>query len=81
MSNQHTKKQSINNLLGHEKRGVSGCIGAYHLDHKFSILEGFKKNINPLVIGNVKNLEFIPWIDNIKKRTNCTITLEELIKN
>jgi len=31
-----------------------------------------------LAIGNIKNLEFISWQENIKKRTKCSITIEEL---
>lgn len=73
-----TKKQPIHKLLNFNKRGISGIDGNYHLDHKFSIVEGFKQNINPELIGNINNLEFIPWIENIKKRTNCSINKKEL---
>ena len=74
-----TKKQPIYELLNFNKRGVSGVDGNYHLDHKFSIVEGFIQNINPNIIGNIKNLEFIPWEENVKKRTNCSINITELI--
>lgn len=74
-----TKRQPIHNLLNYEKRGNSGVDGAYHLDHKYSILEGFKNNISPNIIGDIKNLEFISWEDNIKKRNKCSITINELI--
>ncbi len=74
-----TGKQPINTLINFDKRGVSGTSGAYHLDHKFSILEGFKHNISPEVIGGIANLEFIPWEENIKKRTRCSINLSKLI--
>jgi len=73
-----TKKQPIHLLENYEKRGNSGIEGKYHLDHKYSIIEGFKNNINPNIIGDIKNLEFIPWLENIKKRTKCSITVEEL---
>ncbi len=43
-------------------------------------IEGFRTNIKPEIIGNIKNLEFIPWEENIKKRTKCSITIEELNK-
>lgn len=75
-----TKKQPIQYLSNYEKRGNSGVDGAYHLDHKFSIVEGFMNNIEPEIIGGIKNLEFIPWLDNIKKRTKCSITINELNK-
>ena len=75
-----TNKQPISLLKNHEKRGVSGIVGAYCLDHKYSIFEGFKNNIKPEIIASFKNLVFIPWRDNVVKRTNCSITKEELIK-
>jgi hypothetical protein len=74
-----TRRQPICELLNYDKRGLSGIDGSYHLDHKFSISEGFKNNIAPKIIGDIKNLEFIPWEQNIKKRTKCSITIEELI--
>ena len=73
-----TNKQPINKLLNYEKRGRCGTIGAYQLDHKYSILEGFKNNVKPEIIGNIKNLEFIPWEENRNKGSLCSITLEEL---
>lgn len=74
-----TKKQPIHELPNFNRRGVSGVEGNYHLDHKFSIVEGFIQNINPKIIGNIKNLEFIPWEENVKKRTKCSINIIELI--
>ena len=73
-----TKKQPIRDLDNYDKRGLTGIDGAYHLDHRFSIFEGFKQGIEPEVIGNISNLEFIPWEDNLSKGSNCSITLEEL---
>lgn len=75
-----TKKQNINTLINFNKRGVSGIAGAYHLDHKFSILEGFKNKISPEIIGNIVNLEFIPWEENLKKKNKCSITITQLLK-
>ena len=75
-----TKKQNINTLINFNKRGVSGITGAYHLDHKFSILEGFKNEISPEIIGNIVNLEFIPWEENLKKKNKCSITITQLLK-
>lgn len=53
----------------------------YELDHKFSITEGFKQNIDPTIIGHYCNLILLPKSENRSKRINCSITLEELIKN
>jgi hypothetical protein len=50
----------------------------YHLDHKYSIAEGFKNKVPPEVIGSIYNLEFIPCNANTRKGTKCSIKLEEL---
>lgn len=76
--NKITNKQNISSLINYNKRGLAGKLGAYHLDHKYSILEGFKNGIDSEIIGNIVNLEFIPWKDNIIKKDKCSITLEEL---
>jgi hypothetical protein len=75
-----TKQQPLKELENYHKRGNSGVNGAYHLEHKYSILEGFKNGISPEIIGNIRNLEFICWKKNVKKRTECSITIKELIK-
>jgi hypothetical protein len=51
----------------------------FHLDHKFSIIEGFRKNIDPKFIGHWKNLEILPRLVNNKKLGKCSITLNELL--
>jgi len=73
-----TNKQFINTLDNYNKRGVSGKDGAYHLDHRFSIMEGFKQGVNPEIIGQINNLEFIPWEENLTKRCECSITLDKI---
>ncbi len=78
--NRITKKQNIKELDNFDKRGRCGVSGAYQLDHKYSILEGFKTGVNPEIIGNIKNLEFIPWEVNLNKSHKCSITLKELLK-
>jgi transposase-like protein len=75
-----TNKQPIESLSNYEKRGLAGVEGAYHLDHKYSILEGFKNDISPEIIGNINNLEYITWEDNLSKKEKCSITKEELLK-
>ena len=64
-----SKHQPLNTLKHSDKlRGRAGIAGAYQLDHKISIDEGFKKLINPHEIGNIKNLQFITWEENLKKQ-------------
>jgi len=51
----------------------------YQLDHKYSIKEGFRNDINPNIIGHYENLEVISREDNCKKRTSCSININELL--
>jgi len=52
----------------------------YHLDHKYSVSEGFKNNIDPKIIGHFVNLEVIPAVNNLEKSGKCSIELNELIE-
>jgi hypothetical protein len=70
-----TKKQPLHLLLNIEKRGK----GQYHLDHKFSKLQGFLNNIDPVIIGNIINLEMITEVENSSKQDKCSITKENLL--
>ena len=74
-----TNKQPLHELKNYDKRGKCGVDGAYQLDHKYSVLEGFKNDISPEIIGNIKNLEIISWEENALKGSKCSITIEELI--
>lgn len=72
-----TNLQPIFKLKNYEIRGYQ----TYHLDHKFSVVEGFRQNIDPNIIGDLVNLEYIPAKENIKKSSRCSITLEQLMKS
>lgn len=50
----------------------------YDLDHKFSIFCGFNNGILPIYIGNINNLEYLKIDVNRSKKTNCSITKDEL---
>lgn len=58
-----TNQQPLHTLKNYDKRGRK----TYHLDHKISIAEGFRKNISSKTIGHISNLQMLPWIENIKK--------------
>ena len=61
--------------------GVSGKnIGNYHIDHIFSVAEGFRNKVNPKIIGSVVNLQWLLCEENTSKRARCDITLEELLR-
>jgi len=71
-----TSKQKIYNLPNVENRGKCGVEGAYQLDHIISKKEGFKRSILPHIIGDIKNLQIIPWEQNQKKRDQCYSIIE-----
>lgn len=56
-------------------------INGVSRDHMFSINEGFKQLINPLLIAHPANCKLIKNTNNQKKRTKCSITLNELLEN
>lgn len=64
-----TRKQlkEIRLLKNYDKRGKAGIIGAYHLDHIYSIYKGFLNNIAPEKIANIQNLRMITWEENDSK--------------
>jgi hypothetical protein len=52
----------------------------YHLDHKFSISEGFKNNIDPKTIASINNLEIMNSKDNMSKGGKCSLTIEKILE-
>ncbi len=75
-----TNTQNISSLSNSELRSRADINpNGYHLDHKFSIYSGFKRNILPIYIGDINNLEFIPISENCKKHTNNSINENELL--
>jgi len=66
-----TKKQPIKLLENYKKRGRAGIDGAYHLDHIIPIIYGFINDIPSEIIGDISNLQFITWEDNLHKGISC----------
>lgn len=75
-----TNRQNISILENFKLRGMANQ-GKYHLDHKFSINEGFKQNIPIHIIGNIENLQMITGRNNLSKGKKCSITIDNLLKN
>lgn len=72
-----TKAQDLSLLENFDKpRGLCGVDGAYQLDHKISKHEGFAKGIPAEVIGDITNLQFIPWEANRSKWNKQQLTNE-----
>lgn len=53
----------------------------YHVDHIYSVEEGFKNNVPPEIIGHYTNLRMLWHLDNSRKNTKCAMTLEELYES
>lgn len=72
-----TEQQPLHILENSDKRGWKG----HHLDHICSISVGYYNNIPPELIGDIKNLQFIYYKENIDK--GCKVEphiLKEMIK-
>ena len=64
-----TNQQPLNSLENYKMpRTLAGIEGGYQLDHIISIEEGWIMKKSPYIIGNINNLQFIPWEENLKKR-------------
>ncbi|MAH43757.1 hypothetical protein CL614_08635 [archaeon] len=63
-----TESQSLNILENFDKRGWKN----HHLDHIFPIYRGYLQNISPKRVGNIKNLQFIPFEENLSKGSQLT---------
>ena len=74
-SNRNYKKNK--NLINpnNYKRSID-----YHLDHKYSVFEGYKNDIDYKIIGSVYNLEIITREENLSKGIKSSIMIEDLIK-
>ena len=52
--------------------GRNGSGDVYQVDHKVSVIYGFKNNILPEIIGSIKNLQLLHWKENNSKSDrNC----------
>jgi len=49
-----------------------------HLDHKYSIQQGWLNNVSPETIGGWKNLQILPAKQNQSKSNRCSVTLESI---
>lgn len=53
----------------------------YHLDHIFSVEEGFKNGVPAEIIGHWTNLRMLWHLDNSAKNTKCHKTIDQLIED
>jgi hypothetical protein len=52
----------------------------YHVDHIYSIIEGFLNEIDPKVISSYVNLQIMLQNDNLSKSRKCDISIDELYR-
>jgi hypothetical protein len=62
-----SESQPLYLLENYDKRGKTGQQEAYHLDHIIPVSYGFIHNIPPEIIGDISNLQFIYWLENLRK--------------
>jgi hypothetical protein len=49
-----------------------------HLDHRLSILEGYKQGYPAELVADPQNLQYIPKDENLKKSSKSSTTLADL---
>jgi hypothetical protein len=59
-------------------KGLKRSWKANHLDHRYSISQGYRNQINPFWIAHPCNLQMLKARDNKKKNAKCDHTIEEL---
>jgi hypothetical protein len=59
---------------------LRGRKQGFSLDHKYSVWDGFINNIEPKIIGHIKNLKIIKINENSVKHKKSEIKIEELLK-
>jgi hypothetical protein len=64
----------VNNMVEKPKCSICGN----HAKFKSFISVGYLNDVDPEIIGNIENLQMLPWKENITKGKNCHITLEQL---
>jgi hypothetical protein len=72
-----TSRQPVHLLENYHLRGLTSN-GGWHIDHRFSISEGFRLGIDPEIVGHIANLVMLPGAVNVRKQGKCSITLKEL---
>lgn len=65
-------------IINPQKMIRGNGINEYHVDHKYSIIEGFNNNVDPHIISSYINLEMLPSRKNMSKQGRCSISLDEL---
>lgn len=70
-----TENQDLSKVEGISLRSVY-----FHLDHKYSIMQGFLDNVPTYIMASLENLQIISAEDNNSKGIGCSISLEDLLE-
>lgn len=71
-------------LLHHDRINPSGLSRGrmqYHIDHRYSRIDGYRNGVPPEVIGHWTNLQMLHYSENASKNRNSDITLEQLMES
>lgn len=71
--------RSLSQLWAKDNRYETGQH-TFHVDHIYSVLDGFKNEIAPSIISHPKNLRILAAKENSSKGSKSEITLEELLE-
>ena len=69
----------FNHIINPKNKPIGIGNGFYNIDHKFSIIHGFNKNIDPKIIGSHINLTLMTSHENLSKNSKSSISLDELL--
>ncbi len=74
----HVRSLTEQNIRGKDEF-KDRSIKKWHVDHKYSIYNGWLDNIDPKIISSIWNLELITANDNYSKGINNSITKKQLL--
>ncbi len=75
-------KRDVWNLTTKNVQGIPWLQGRsrrVHLDHIYSMLDGFKNGVSPSVVASLGNLRLMEGRANIQKQTSSWMSLEDLL--
>jgi hypothetical protein len=61
-------------------KGLKRSLKNNHVDHMFSVSQGFKNKVNPFYIAHPCNLQMLKAKLNKRKNAKCDHSIEELIE-
>ena len=63
---------------GQKRKHYAKNVNGISRDHSYSISEGLKNNINPLLLSHPANCKLMIHLDNKRKHSNCEIIIDKL---